>query len=308
MCVIIKMELDSQSSVSTGTGGGGASFNWNLNHIRIDASSEAQVLSSLQSAGLTYVEAKSAIRLFRDLPVATDDNQKQRILVNSRNLILYLASSFDDFSIAETGEKLHDLGQQWTNYADGEACGINGVLGRHQNCRHNDQAELLEQLFAEHEDLAGLGSCDRKLVDSIIISSALTNRRFAEKPLRCCEAVVREWAECGLRSSWWKDRFSVAAHQPIRNRVGRRFGEHTSIGRVHATRDYHRVAYAPQLAVGEGWYRVPEHNRTTFNAISTCACELTVKNLGEREHWAGLGRSNYSRRRAAALQEILGRG
>lgn len=198
MCVIIKMELDSQSSVSAGSGG--TSFNWNLNHIRIDASSEAQVLSSLQSAGLTYVEAMSAIRLFRDLPAATSDNQKQRILVNSRNLVLYFALNSDFFSIAETGEKLHDLGQQRRNYSHGEACGIIGILGRRQNCRHNDQAELLERLFAEYENLAGIGSCDRKLVVSPpFSSSALTKFRQKKKPIvdlqkNLC-VVVKQWYE-----------------------------------------------------------------------------------------------------------------
>lgn len=78
MAVIIKKELDNQASVSQG---GQTGFTWNFDHVKVDATNEAQVLTTVKTAGLTQMEAWSFIRMMNDLPKATSDSDKQHLLV-----------------------------------------------------------------------------------------------------------------------------------------------------------------------------------------------------------------------------------
>lgn len=117
MAVIIKKELDSQTSVQ---GGGQSTWTWNFSHIKVDVTNEAQVLNTVKMAGLSQMEAMSFLRIVNDFPKATNDNEKQHILViilhffpNSYtifDLFKKKCVKTDYFIIIKIGKALHDLG------------------------------------------------------------------------------------------------------------------------------------------------------------------------------------------------------
>lgn len=91
MAVIIKKELDSQTSVQGGDGGQ-TSFTWNFSHIKVDVTNEAQILNTVKTAGLSQMEAISFLKIVNDFPKATNDNEKQHLLVIILHLILFSPS------------------------------------------------------------------------------------------------------------------------------------------------------------------------------------------------------------------------